>query len=81
MLTKEVFWNQIGNFNNSFLYLHIIWIVLSITLICLHFILKKKSTNIILKIFLSLTFIFNSIVFFFINTDSPLSKYFYGGLF
>jgi hypothetical protein len=81
MPTKEVFWNQIGNFNNSFLYLHIVWIILSLVILTLHFILKKKVTNIILKFFLSLTFLFNSIFFFLINTDSPVSKFFYGGLF
>jgi hypothetical protein len=81
MITKELFWNQIGEFNSTFQTLHYIWIVLSLFLILYIFIKPGRIINIIFKVFLSMTFLLNGIVFFEFYTKNPVSNYFYGPLF
>ncbi len=81
MLTEEVFWNQIGSFNIKFFYLHIIWIAISIVILLALYTEKGDRLNDIVKIFLSLTFLFNSIVFFGLFTEGLVSRYIYGGIF
>jgi len=81
MITKEVFWNQIGNFNNTFLSIHIAWIVVSLILITLAFIKKSNLANTLLKAFLSITFLFNGIIFLGLFTTHPITKYFFAVIF
>jgi len=81
MPTYEMFWGQIGEYNHTFVYLHYVWIAVSIPLLLWLFIKPGRIIDAAWKAFLSATFIFTGILFFEVYSVGPVSQFFYGPLF
>ena len=77
MPTTETFWNQMEAYNNATLPVQIIMIVIAVILTCFVFAKPNTKINILMKVFLSLAFAWNGIVFFLIYAKGPIS-YFLG---
>lgn len=81
MPTYEMFWGQIGEYNQTFEYLHYLWIALSIPMLIVIFLKPGSIINGVWKVFMSVTFLFTGTIFFEIYSAGPVSRYFYGPLF
>ena len=76
MPTTVTFWNQMGAFNEATLPIQIIMPVLAIVLTYFAFAKPSIRTNTLVKVFLSVAFAWNGIVFFLIFARSLVSAFF-----
>ena len=75
MPTTEIFWNQMEAYNNATLPVQIIMIVIAVVLTCFVFAKPNTMINILMKVFLSLAFAWNGIVFFLIYAKGLISTF------
>ena len=73
MPTTEIFWNQMGTYNEATLTIQIVMMVAAVVLT--YFIFAKANTlaNTLIKVFIALAFAWNGIVFFLIFTSGIIS--------
>ena len=81
MPTTETFWNQMGAYNEATFPVQIALIVLAIALTYFVFAKPSNMANNLMKAFLSFAFAWNSIVFFLIYAEGPISTFFGASLF
>ena len=73
MPTTEIFWNQMGAYNEATLPVQIVMMVAAIVLIYFVFTKASPRVNTSMKIFLAFAFAWNGIVFFLIFTSNIIS--------
>lgn len=81
MPTTETFWNQMGAYNEATLPVQILMVIVAAILTYFAFAKPSTKTNTLMKVFLSLAFAWNGIVFFLIFAKSPISTFFSAPLF
>lgn len=80
-MNAEIFWGQIGMYNEATFPLQVILMAVAVILTCLVFTKPSKKTDVWMKVFLAFAFAWNSIVFFLIFAKNPISTFFGAPLF
>jgi hypothetical protein len=81
MKSSESFWNQIAIYHENTIYIELLMIIIGIILTILLFSNPINRHQILMKIYLSFTFLWMGIVFFYGFDKSPIGLYFAGPLF
>jgi len=81
MPTTDIFWNQMGLYNEATFSVQIIMVAIAAILTYFIFAKSGTKTNILMKVFLSFAFAWNGIVFFLIYAKSSISTFFAAPLF
>ena len=80
-MNAETFWTQVGAYNETTFPIQAILVVAVAILTYLMITKPGAKTDIWMKAFLALAFIWNGVVFFIIFTQNPISTYFRAPLF
>lgn len=75
MFNAEIWWNQIGTYNEAIFPMQIVMLAVAFVLTCFLFAKPGPSINKFMKVYLSFVFVWNGIVFFLIFGEELPGKY------